>query len=137
MLTCELTALGLIEVPPRPPFSRSFLISGRYKDCGEPFAHILSPPLISNPGWQLVLRPHSPQFAIASERCSRPSYTAMQPNPTNIARSSDPASFAPQLQFGRLGTVSLTVSEQHRGRRSTRRCAVEWPSYKERGICTA
>ena len=35
MLTCELTALGLIEVPPRPRFSRSFLISGRYKDCGD------------------------------------------------------------------------------------------------------
>jgi hypothetical protein len=35
MLNFELAALGLIEVPPRPRFSRTFLISGRYKDCGE------------------------------------------------------------------------------------------------------
>jgi hypothetical protein len=60
MLTCELTALGLIEVPPRPPFSRSFLISGRYKDREESHcAHILSPPLIFDRRWQLVLRPQS------------------------------------------------------------------------------
>lgn len=32
MLDRELKARGLIEVPPRLRFSRSFLICGRYKD---------------------------------------------------------------------------------------------------------
>ena len=39
------------------------------EDCGERrSADILSPPLIADPRWRLVLRPQSPQSAIASER---------------------------------------------------------------------